>query len=114
MTSDLVTTTASDRWLAEWAVGRGTGSWIVRDGLRESAKPLIPPSRVRSQGSGTQDTPDENLFTVGSYVLVSGCARRTSPPRFGVSRRLRPLRFACAGRTCHRSGRVRPENREDR
>lgn len=27
-------------------MGRGTWSWIVPDGLREIAKPLIPPSRV--------------------------------------------------------------------
>ncbi|MFI9649399.1 IS5/IS1182 family transposase, partial [Streptomyces sp. NPDC052040] len=29
-------------------------SWIVPDGLWGSAKPLIPPSRVRPQGGGTQ------------------------------------------------------------
>ncbi|MFI5977976.1 IS5/IS1182 family transposase, partial [Streptomyces sp. NPDC051452] len=38
-------------------MGRGTWSWIVPDGLWEIAKALIPPSRVRPQGGGTQDTP---------------------------------------------------------
>ncbi|MFH8288616.1 hypothetical protein [Streptomyces sp. NPDC018059] len=31
----------------------------VPDGLWGIAKPLIPPSGVRPQGGGTQDTPDE-------------------------------------------------------
>ncbi len=43
-------------------MGQGTWSWIVPDGLWEIAKPLIPPSKVRPQGGGTQDTPDETLF----------------------------------------------------
>ncbi|MFC5251688.1 IS5/IS1182 family transposase, partial [Streptomyces nigrescens] len=29
-------------------MGRGAWSWIVPDGLWEIAKPLIPPSKVRS------------------------------------------------------------------
>jgi hypothetical protein len=41
---------------------------------------LIPPSRVRPQGSGTQETPDETLFAAISYVLVSGCAWLTLLP----------------------------------
>jgi hypothetical protein len=80
VTSHLVTTTVMWRWLVESAVGRGTWSWIVPDGLREIAKPLIPPSRVRPQGSGTQETPDETLFAAISYVLVSGCAWLTLLP----------------------------------
>ncbi|MEW2404109.1 transposase [Streptomyces sp. NPDC046862] len=50
--------------------------WIVPDGLWETAKLLIPPSKVRPQGGGTQDTPDETLFAAIIYVLVSGCAWR--------------------------------------
>ncbi|MFJ3680012.1 IS5/IS1182 family transposase, partial [Streptomyces diastaticus] len=52
-------------------MGRGTWSWIVPDGLWEIAEPLIPPSKVRPQGGGTQDTPDETLFAAIIYVLVS-------------------------------------------
>ena len=55
-------------------MGRGTWSWIVPDGLWEITEPLIPPSRVRPQGGGTQDTPDETLLAAIIYVLVSGCA----------------------------------------
>jgi transposase len=66
-------------------MGRGTRSWIVPDGLSEIAKPLIPSWRVRPQGGGTQDTPDETLFAAVIYVLVSGCARRQLPPCFGIS-----------------------------
>ena len=44
------------------------------DGLWEITEPLIPPSRVRPQGGGTQDTPDETLLAAIIYVLVSGCA----------------------------------------
>ncbi len=46
---------------------------------------MIPPSRVRPQGGGTQDTPDETLFAAIIYVLVSGCAWRVLPPCFGIS-----------------------------
>ncbi|MFJ2134656.1 IS5/IS1182 family transposase, partial [Streptomyces sp. NPDC087845] len=53
-------------------MGRDTWSWIVPDGLWEITKPLIPPSKVRPQGGGTQDTPDETLFAAIVYVLVSG------------------------------------------
>ncbi|WP_197054550.1 transposase [Saccharomonospora viridis] len=53
------------------------------------AKPLIPLSRVRPQGGGTQDTPDETVFAAIVYVLVSGCAWRALPPCFG--HRSRPL-----------------------
>ncbi|GHE70017.1 hypothetical protein GCM10017771_93920 [Streptomyces capitiformicae] len=52
------------------------------DGLWEIAEPLIPPSKVRPQGGGTQDTPDETLFAAIIYVLVSGCAWRALPPCF--------------------------------
>ncbi|MER6365197.1 transposase [Kitasatospora sp. NPDC001527] len=57
-------------------MGRGTWSWIVPDGLWEIARPLIPPERVRPQGGGTANTPDETLFAAIVYVLVSGCAWR--------------------------------------
>lgn len=56
------------------------------DGLREIAKPSIPPARVRPQGGGTPDTPDERLFAAGIYVLVSGCSWRQLPPCFGISK----------------------------
>nr|WP_159668815.1 transposase [Streptomyces mexicanus] len=52
----------------------------------EIAKPLIPPSKVRPQGGGTQDTPDETLFAATIDVLASGCAWRALPPCFGISR----------------------------
>ncbi|MFE9934286.1 transposase, partial [Streptomyces sp. NPDC005533] len=74
-------------------MGRGTWSWIVPDGLWEIAEPLIPPSKVRPQGGGTQDTPDETLFAAIIYVLVSGCAWRSLPPCFGVSKSTAHRRF---------------------
>jgi transposase len=74
-------------------MGQGTWSWIVPDGLWEIAKPLIPPSRVRPQGGGTQDTPDETLFASIIYVLVSGCAWRALPPCFGISKSTAHRRF---------------------
>ncbi|MGK3111460.1 MULTISPECIES: IS5 family transposase [Streptomyces] len=74
-------------------MGRGTWSWVVPDGLWEIARPLIPPSRVRPQGGGTQDTPDETLFAAIIYVLVSGCAWRQLPPCFGVSKSTAHRRF---------------------
>jgi transposase len=74
-------------------MGQGTWSWIVPEGLWEIAKPLIPPSRVRPQGGGTQDTPDETLFAAIIYVLVSGCAWRALPPCFGISKSTAHRRF---------------------
>ncbi|MEV1055495.1 IS5 family transposase [Streptomyces sp. NPDC049887] len=74
-------------------MGRGTWSWIVPDCLWEIAKPLIPPSKVLSQGGGTQDTPDETLFAAIVYVLVSGCAWRALPPCFGISKSTAHRRF---------------------
>ncbi|GGQ32697.1 hypothetical protein GCM10010266_64730 [Streptomyces griseomycini] len=71
----------------------GAWSWLVPDGLWEIAKPLIPPSKVRPQGGGTQDTPDETLFAANIYVLVSSCAWRTLPPCFGVSKSTAHRRF---------------------
>nr|WP_276319333.1 transposase [Streptomyces griseoviridis] len=56
---------------------------MVPDRLWEIAKPLIPPSKVRPQGGGTPDTPDETLFAAIVYVLVGGCAWRALPPCFG-------------------------------
>ncbi|GGU63746.1 hypothetical protein GCM10010274_60660 [Streptomyces lavendofoliae] len=74
-------------------MGRGTWSWIVPDGLWEIARLLIPPSRVRPQGGGTQDTPDERVFAAIIYVLVSGCAWRALPPCFGISKSTAHRRF---------------------
>ncbi|WGD38754.1 IS5 family transposase [Streptomyces cathayae] len=74
-------------------MGRDTWSWIVPDGLWEIAKPLIPPSKVRPQGGGTPDTPDETLFAAIIYVLVSGCAWRALPPCFGISKSTAHRRF---------------------
>ncbi|MFC8022143.1 IS5 family transposase [[Kitasatospora] papulosa] len=74
-------------------MGRGTWSWIVPDGLWEIAEPLIPLSKVRPQGGGTQDTPDETLFAAIIYVLVSGCAWRALPPCFGISKSTAHRRF---------------------
>ncbi|MFC9431027.1 IS5 family transposase [Streptomyces sp. NPDC056987] len=74
-------------------MGRDTWSWIVPDGLWEIAKPLIPPSKVRAQGGGTRDMPDETLFAAIVYVLVSGCAWRALPPCFGISKSTAHRRF---------------------
>ncbi|MFD5548791.1 IS5/IS1182 family transposase [Streptomyces sp. CB02120-2] len=74
-------------------MGRGTWSWIVPDGLWEIAEPLFPSSRVRPQGGGTPDTPDETLFAAIIYVLVSGCAWRALPPCFGISKSTAHRRF---------------------
>ncbi|WP_234363989.1 MULTISPECIES: IS5 family transposase [unclassified Streptomyces] len=57
------------------------------------AKPPIPPSRVRPQGGGALDMPDETLFAAIVYVLVSGCAWRALPPCFGVSKSTPHRRF---------------------
>lgn len=47
----------------------GTWSRIVPEGLWKIAEPLIPPSRVRPQGGGTQDIPDETWFAaIGAVV----------------------------------------------
>ncbi|GGZ23647.1 transposase [Streptomyces nitrosporeus] len=59
----------------------------------EIAGPLIPPSRARPQGGGTQDTPDEALFTAIVHVLVSGCVWRVLPPCFGISKSTAHRRF---------------------
>ncbi|WP_375231917.1 transposase [Streptomyces sp. NWU339] len=64
-----------------------------RSSRTEIAKPLIPLSRVRPQGGGTQDTPDETLFAAIIYVLVSGCAWRALPPCFGISKSTAHRRF---------------------
>jgi transposase len=54
---------------------------------------LIPPSKVRPQGGGTQDTPDETMFVAIVYVLLSGWAWRALPPCFGISKSTAPRRF---------------------
>src|SRR5882757_3976109 len=85
-------------------MGQGTWSWIVPDGLWEVAQPLIPPSRVRPQGGGTQDTPDETVFAAIVYVLVSGCAWRTLPPCFGISKSTAHRRFVIWSRAAYGDG----------
>ncbi|SEC41559.1 Putative transposase of IS4/5 family [Streptomyces sp. 3213] len=74
-------------------MGRDQWSWIVPDRLWAITKPLIPPAGARPQGGGTQDTPDEPLFTTIVYVLVSGCAWRQLPPCFGISKSTAHRRF---------------------
>lgn len=56
------------------------------------------PSKVRSQGGGTQDTPDETLFAAIIYVLVSGCTWRALPPCFGISKSTTHRRFLIRSR----------------
>lgn len=41
---------------------------------------------VEGAAAGRRDTPDEPLFAAITYVLVSGCACRASPPCFGMSK----------------------------
>jgi transposase len=72
----------------EWSWG-----WIVPEGLWELARPLLPPSRVRPQGGGTQNAPDEAVFAAIVYVLTSGCAWRHLPPCFGISKSTAHRRF---------------------
>jgi transposase len=74
-------------------MGRGQWSWIVPDGLWEIARVLLPPSRVRPQGGGTQNTPDEAAFAAIVYVLVSGCAWRSLPLCLGISKSTAHRRF---------------------
>ena len=74
-------------------MGGESWSWIVPTGLWELAEPLLPPSKVRPQGGGTQDTPDEAVFAAIVYVLVSGCAWRSLPPCFGISKSTAHRRF---------------------
>lgn len=64
----------------------------------EIAEPLIAPSKVRPQGGGTQDTPDETLFATLIYVLVGGCAWRALPPCFGISKSTAHRRFVIRSR----------------
>jgi hypothetical protein len=67
---------------------------LFRTGWWEIAKPLIPPLKVRPQGGGTQDTPDETLLAAIIYVLVSGCAWR---PCLRASASRSPLLTAGSG-----------------
>lgn len=68
-------------------------SWIVPHGLWEAVKPLIPEQQARPQGGGTPSTSDEALFAAIVYVLVSGCAWRSLPPCFEVSKSTAHRRF---------------------
>ncbi|WP_427155671.1 IS5 family transposase [Streptomyces sp. TRM70308] len=74
-------------------MGSARWGWIVPDGLWELAQPLLPPAKVRPQGGGTQNTPDEAVFAAIIYVLVSGCAWRALPPCFGISKSTAHRRF---------------------
>ncbi|WP_416966737.1 transposase [Streptomyces sp. 4F14] len=67
--------------------------WIVPDGLWDTARTLVPEPRTRPQGGGTANTSDEALFAAIVYVLVSGCAWRSLPPCFGVSKSTVHRRF---------------------
>ncbi len=73
-------------------MGRNAWGWIVPDGLWEIARPL-PPTRMRPQGGGTRNTPDEAVFAAIVHVLVSGCAWRALPPCFGISKSTAHRRF---------------------
>jgi transposase len=65
---------------------RSQWSWIVPAGFWEVARPSLPAVPVRPQGGGKQPAPDEAVFAAVVYVLVSGCAWRSLPPCFGVSK----------------------------
>lgn len=67
--------------------------WIVPDRLWETARSLIPEHKGRPQGGGTASIPDDALFAAIVYVLVSGCAWRSLPPCFGVSKSTAHRRF---------------------
>jgi transposase len=71
----------------------GRWGWIVPEGLWEIARSLLPQSRVRPQGGGTQNAPDEDVFAAIVYVLTSGCAWRHLPPCFGISKSTAHRRF---------------------
>ncbi|GAB3116879.1 hypothetical protein GCM10027160_26540 [Streptomyces calidiresistens] len=77
----------------EW----GRWGWIVPDDLWEPVEPLLPCERVRPQGGGTRNTPDEAVFAAIAYVLNSGCAWRHLPLCFGIP-----------GSTAHRRFPIRP------
>ncbi|GAA2768746.1 hypothetical protein GCM10010103_77890 [Streptomyces paradoxus] len=55
-------------------MGSNDWGWITPDSLWNLVRPLLPPSRVRPQGCGTQDPPDEVVFAAIVCVLESGCA----------------------------------------
>ncbi|WP_405378942.1 MULTISPECIES: IS5 family transposase [Streptomyces] len=74
-------------------MGSSRWGWIVPDGLWEIARDLLPSSRVRPQGGGTQNAPDEAVFAAIVYVLTSGCAWRHLPPCFGISKSTAHRRF---------------------
>ncbi|KQW00897.1 hypothetical protein ASD08_46085 [Streptomyces sp. Root369] len=67
----------------------------------EIAKPLIPPSRLRSQVGGTRDTPDEALFAAIVQVLADGCAGRRLPLCSGLSKPTARRRFPIWSRAGH-------------
>ncbi|MER6563459.1 transposase [Streptomyces sp. NPDC001027] len=72
---------------------RVSWDWIVPHGLWETAKYAIPEHQTRRQGGGTANRCDETLFAAILYVLVSGCAWRSLPPCFGVSKSTVHRRF---------------------
>ncbi|WP_221765850.1 IS5 family transposase [Streptomyces sp. WAC 06783] len=67
--------------------------WIVPDGLWEIARPLLPPPRIRPQGGETANIDDEAVLAAILYVVVSGCAWRSLPPCFGISKSTAHRRF---------------------
>lgn len=70
-----------------------TWNWIVPHGLWEAAKLLVPDRQARRQGGGTASMCDEKVFAAILYVLVSGCAWRSLPPCFEVSKSTAHRRF---------------------
>jgi transposase len=74
-------------------MARSRWGWIVPEGLWELARPLLPRSRVRPQGGGTRNSPDEAVFAAIVYVLRSGFAWRHLPLCFGISKSTAHRRF---------------------
>lgn len=64
---------------------RSMCSWIVRAGLSETVEPRSPPSRLRPQSGGTQDTPDDSQFAANIYLQANGCAWRALVTCFGIT-----------------------------
>lgn len=72
----------------EGAVELDSSGRVVGDHTAVAAAP-----KIRPQGGGTQNTPDEAVYATIAYVLVSGCAWRALPPCFGISKSTAHRRF---------------------
>jgi transposase len=66
---------------------------LVSDELWQLIEPVLPPHRVRAQGGGLRPVDDRAVFTAIVYVLTTGCAWRSLPPAFGVSKATAHRRF---------------------